>query len=246
MAEKHKPEDAQALLEEAKMNALERKITAKQTELDRFAEDLHKAKLQAEALEQSIEKVTSAIAESNGHLDRLASQKKRLLEILEIVTLRSEAERTKLEGLRMLATAQKKSLDAIAKSNEETDIKTGIARSEMGVLSPKELPIIGAASGQESGTGKSGNSAELRKKLGKVSYAATSANTAAREAMAAASAKIQQADAAAAKAAAKGSELAIEEIPNLPPKNAAPDQSGTLPKGEPGKDAAPEKKRSKR
>jgi chromosome segregation ATPase len=246
-AETRKAENAQALLDEAKTTALERKIATKQTELDRLAEDLHKAKLQADGLEKSIEKVTAAIAESNGHLDQLASQKKRLLEILEIVTLRSDAERTKVEGLKMLANAQKKSLDAIAKCNDETELKSGIARVEMGLLSPKELQIIGAAEGPDSATGKRGNATEMRRKLGKVSYAASAANTSAREALTAASAKIQQADAAGAKASARGSELGIEEIPNLPHRNADSDLSATLPKGDaaPATDGTTAKKRSK-
>ena len=70
-------ESAQALLEEAKLNELERKIAAKQTELGRLNEDLNKARQQADGLEKSIEKVGTAVIESNGHLDQLAGQKKR-------------------------------------------------------------------------------------------------------------------------------------------------------------------------
>jgi hypothetical protein len=87
----------------------------------------------------------------------------------------------------------------------------------------------------------------MRRKLGKVSYAASSANSSAHEAITAASAKIQQADAAGAKAATRGSELGIEEIPNLLPKHADSDLSATLPKGNtaPATGGTPEKKPSK-
>ena len=244
-----KPENAQALLEEMKTNALERKITAKQTELDRLDEDSHKARLQADALEKSIEKVTAAIAESGGQINQFDAQKKRLMEMVEVVTLRSEAERTKAEGLRLLGIAQKKLLDASARYREEMELKTGIARVEMSVLSPKELPIIGAAGGAERGNGKHETATEMRKKLAKVSATNYTANNAAREAIAAASAKLQQADAAGAKAARRGSELGIEEIQNLPPKNS--DDLGlslTLPRGDtaPAKGGTPQKKPSKR
>lgn len=244
-----KTENAQALLEEVKTQSLERKIAAKQTELDRLDEDAHKAKLQAEALERSIEKVTAAIAESNGHIEQIDAQKKRLTEMLEIVALRSDAERTKSEGLKLLGKAQKKLLDAIAKNTEEMELKSGIARVEMNQLSPKELPIIGAAGGVEAGNGKHGTATEMRKKLVKVSSTNYTANIAAREAIAAASGKLQQADAAWAKAARRGSELGIEEIQNLPPRNT--DDLGlstTLPRGDtaPAKGSTPEKTRSKR
>ena len=240
-------ENAQALLEEAKTNELERKIAAKQTELSRLNEDLNKAKQQSDGLGASIEKVSAAVTESNGHLDQLAGQKKRLSEMLELVTLRIEAEKMKAEGLRMLATAQTKSLGSIAKRNEETDLRTSIASAEMSLLSPKALPIIGAADGQDSGPNRQGNPTELRKRLEKVTHATSTANTTARDAMIAASAKLQQADAAGAKAARRGSELGIDEIPELPGGKDGLDLSSTLPAtgAAAGKSGVPEKKRLK-
>ena len=234
-------ESAQALLEEAKLNELERKIAAKQTELGRLNEDLNKARQQADGLEKSIEKVGTAVIESNGHLDQLAGQKTRLAEMLELVTLRIEAEKMKAEGLRMLGKAQSKSLDAVARHNEETDLRTNIAGAEMSLLSPKALPIVGAADGQESGQNRQGNPVELRKRLDKVSHTTSTANIAAREAMTAASAKLQQADAASAKAARRGSELGIDEIPELPGGKDGLDLSATLP----SRDTAPGKKKPK-
>ena len=105
-----KTENAQALLEEAKMNELERKIAAKQMELSRLNEDLNNARQQADGLEKSIDKVSTAVIESNGHLDQLTVQKKRLTEMLGLVSLRMDAEKMKVEGLRMLGKAQTKAL----------------------------------------------------------------------------------------------------------------------------------------
>lgn len=248
MGETGKIENAQALLEEAKMNELERKIAAKQTELERLNEDMNKARQQADGLEKSIGKVGTAVIESHGHLDQLASQKKRLTEMLELVTLRIDAEKTKVEGLKMLGIAQSKSLEAIARRNEETDLKTNIGKAEMSLLSPKALPIIGAADGQETGPGKQGNPTEMRKRLAKVNHVTFTAGAAAREAMVAASAKLQQADAAGARAARRGSELGIDEIPPLPGEKDSLDLSANLPTGGnlPTKQGATDKKHPKR
>lgn len=238
-----KTPNAQALLEEAKANALQRKLAAKQTELDRFDEDLKKARVQSEGLQQSLDNVTAATAESNDHLAQLAAQKKRLTEMLEIVTLRSEAERAKMEGLKMLGIAQKKSLDAIAKGNEETELKAIIGKAEINLLSPKDLPVIGASNAHDSGRSRPESTTEMRKKLGKVSSSTVTANISAREAMITASAKLQQADAAGAKATRRATELGITEIPTLPPSsNEEIDLSGAAPQVQP----ASEKKRSKR
>lgn len=245
-------EDAQLLLEEAKTNELERKISAKQTELERYNEDLNRAREQADALEKSIDKVGVAVGETNAHLDQLASQKRRLTQMLELVTMRIEAEKTKADGLRMLGAAQTKALGAIARRNEETELKTNIAKADLAVLSPKELPIIGAADGPESGPGKHTSATEMRKRLEKVNHTTIAAGTAAREAMVAATAKLQQADAAGAKAARRGSELGIDEIPELPGEKESLDLSATLPAAMPGADSLPtkkgtaEKKRAKR
>ena len=252
VAEAGRTENAQLLLEEAKTTELERKIAAKQTELERHNEDLNKAREQADALEKSIEKVGAAVGETNAHLDHLASQKKRLMQMLELVTLRIEAEKTKVEGLRMLGGAQTKSLAAIARRNEETELRSHITKTDLGLLSPKALPIIGAADGPDSGPGKLGSAADLRKRLEKVNHTTVAASAAARDAMLAATAKLQQADAAGAKAARRGSELGIDEIPELPGEKDGLEISATLPAAMPGADSlptkkgTPEKKRTKR
>ena len=252
VAETGKSENAQLLLEEAKTTELQRKINTKQTELERYNEDFNKAREQADALEKSIEKVSMAVGETNAHLDHLASQKRRLAQMLELVTLRIEAEKTKAEGLRMLGGAQTKSLSAIARRNEETELRSNISKADLGLLSPKALPIIGAADGPESGPGRQGSAAELRKRLEKTVHTTVAAGTLARDAMVAATAKLQQADAAGAKAARRGSELGIDEIPELPGEKEGLEIAATLPAAMPGADSlptkkgAPEKKRSKR
>ena len=251
-AETGRSETAQLLLEEAKTTELQRKVTAKQTELERYNEDLNRAREQADALEKSIEKVGLAVGETNAHLDELTSQKKRLTQLLELVTLRIEAEKTKVEGLRMLGGAQTKSLAAIARRNEETELRSNISKADLGLLSPKALPIIGAADGPESGPGKQGSATDLRKRLEKTVHATVAAGTLARDAMTSATAKLQQADAAGAKAARRGSELGIDEIPELPGEKEGLGISATLPAAMPGADSLPtkkgatEKKRSKR
>ena len=251
-AENGRMENAQLLLEEAKTTELQRKVTSKQTELERYNEDFNRAREQADALEKSIEKVSAAVGETNAHLDHLAGQKRRLTQMLELVTLRIEAEKTKVEGLRMLGGAQTKSLTAIARRNEETELRSHIAKTDLGLLSPKALPIIGAADGAESGLGKPGSATDSRKRLEKVMHTTVAAGTLARDAMTAATVKLQQADAAAAKAARRGSELGIDEIPELPGEKEGLEIAATLPAAMPGADSLPtkkgaaEKKRTKR
>ena len=247
-----KMESAQLLLEEAKTHDLERKILSKQTELERYNEDLNRAREQADALEKSIDKVSMAVGETNAHLDQLASQKRRLTQMLELVTLRIEAEKTKVDGLRMLGGAQTKSLASIARRNDETELRSNIAKAELGLLSPKALPIIGAQDAPESGPGKQENATEMRKRIEKVVHTTLAAATLARDAMNAATLKLQQADAAGAKAARRGSELGIDEIPELPGEKEGLEISSALPASMPAADAlptkkgTPEKKRTKR
>src|SRR2546430_2056611 len=76
-SETESPQDARALLNEAKKIAYERKVAAKQTEMGRLSEDLTKAKQQSDEFEKSVEKVGSAISETAKQLDQIMSEKKR-------------------------------------------------------------------------------------------------------------------------------------------------------------------------
>ena len=212
-------QNVRTLLDEAKKSAYERKVSAKQKEMDRLSEDLTKGNEEIDGLEKSVEKVGTAVTDTAAHLDQLAADKKRVTQELELINLRIEAEKVKAEGLRLLETANRKSLDALAKRNEETELRTSIGAMELRQIEAKAPPDI-VASGPETRVAKGGLTlTELRKKLEKAEGATSRANLIAREAMTTASSRLQQAETAAAKADKKQGEVALEKNPGFPGGN---------------------------
>ena len=228
---------AQELLEKARQSEYERKLAAKQTALDRLAEDLKKGKEQADGLEKMIDTLGSAVTEANGHFDELTALRRIQPKVMEVISLKLEAEGLRVEGLKLLRAAQTKTLDALAKRNEEIDLRTALSAAEMRLFAKKSLGSSAGPEILESGPNKPLSLTEQRRALEKAERAAETAETIAREAMQTASSRLRQADAAAAKAENRRVELGIEEIPSVPVE-----KRGV----EPSPKAAPAKDRSRR
>ncbi len=209
--------NAKLLLDEAKKNQAERKRAMMQKEMDRLTEDGKKGKQEMDDLEKSISKVGGAVTETKGLLDQLTGRKTHIIQDLELMHLRIDAERLKSEGLALLNSAHVKAMDALAKRNEELDLRTSLVSAEIQKLSSPEN-----AGEPHAKTGKSDSSpttTELRRNLAKAESRSSVANSRSREAMDAASQKLQQADAAAAKVEKKQAEFAVEKDPNAPAVN---------------------------
>jgi chromosome segregation ATPase len=219
LAETGSTGNAKALLEAAKKSALERKLAAKQTELDRLGEDLKKGKQEIDELQKSVYSVGNAVTEATGHLNRLGAQKKTHTQELELVNLRIDAEKLKSEGLKLLSTAHGKSMEALAKRTEELDLKTTLVAAEIRALSGTGSTKAAAPEGKGSKAKAAPTITDLRKQLVKAENATSIASYRAREAMEAASAKLQQAEAAAAKAEKKQTEIGLEKNPSFPGGN---------------------------
>ncbi len=201
--------NAQALVEEAKKGEFERKLAAKQTVADRLAEDLKKGKSEIEELEKSIGKVGGATTESTGELGKLDANRKRLTRDLELLDLQITAEKLKAEGLRLLGTAHAKSREASAKRVEEIELRTALVSAEMRALAGISTAEPAASGPKASRTKQQGpTTTDLRRQLYKAEQATINAGFNAREAMDAASQKVRQADAAAAKAEKRRVEIA--------------------------------------
>ena len=212
--------NAKALLEESKVIDYEQRIAAKKTEMDRLNEDLKKGADEIDALEKRIQKVGGAADDANKQLDQLTSLKKRASVELELLNLRIEAERLKGEGLRLLQAANRKLQDAAAKRNEETTARTALVAAET-----RQFATKAPAAAADSGPAKlhvaknEPTLTEWRRKLEKTERATALAESHAREAMAVAGTKLQEAEAAAAKAEKKQEDLALEKDPSFPGGN---------------------------
>lgn len=212
--------NAQALVEEAKKGEFERKLAAKQTVADRLAEDLKKGKHEIDELEKSIGKVSGATTEATGELGKLDADRKRLTRDLELVDLRISAEKLRAEGLKLLGTAHAKSREASARRVEEIELRTTLVSAEMRALAGISTTEPAASGPRASRSKQQGPTlTELRRQLYKAEQATINASANARLAMDAAAQKVQQADAAAAKAEKRRVELAQMGNPALPGGN---------------------------
>lgn len=228
-AQNAEPENAKALLEKVKRRDLDRQLAAGQTYLDRLAEDLAKGRKEAETMQTNIDATKGLQKETAAQLSQFTGQRKRLEQVIALTALRIEAEKLKGEGLQLLADAQAKSLAALNKRAEETELRASVGAAELKLLGQAEaVPATEPA-------GKAHASlSELRKKLAASEVLAANAEKIAREAMRAASARLDQADLAGAKAKKKAGmvegdlpEIAekpvdLEEKQPAPVKKAAP------------------------
>ncbi|MCE9609740.1 MAG: hypothetical protein K8R23_05980 [Chthoniobacter sp.] len=197
LAQAEEPDNAQSLLENVKRSALERQIAAKQTDLDRLSEDLAKGQKAAETMEGNITATGNLATASSGQLEKLNIQKKRLEQVLELTKMRIEAETLKADGLKMLADAQGKALAALKKRADETSVRLEVGQAELKQLTPGGEV---AAEPAGKGTGKVHSPlSDMRKKLSSAETASSNAEQIAREAMRAASSKLDLANAASGK-----------------------------------------------
>lgn len=218
--------NASALLDEAKLIDYEQRVAAKQTEMDRLNEDLKKGTEAIAALDKNIQKVGNAADDATKQLDQFTAQKKRATVELELLNLRIEAEKLKGEGLRMLQGANRKAQEAVAKRNEETDARTALVAAETRHIATKS-PVTPVASGPSKQTAKSEPTlTDWRKKLGKAEHATAIAESQAREAMTAASTRLQQAEAAAARVEKKQADIGRENDSSFPGGNDPLNPSG--------------------
>jgi len=189
-------ENATALLNEAKKTQHERKRAAKQKELDRISEDVNTGKKEVADLEKTMAQVGSAVNESKSNLDLLAGRRMSATQDLELLAIRSEAEKLKAEGLALLNTAYALAMDAMARRKQELDLKAAIVSAEI-----QKLPESGnvAESGPKKDKTDIPSVSELRKNLAKAEARTPLADYRARQAMEAASQKLRQAEAVAAK-----------------------------------------------
>jgi hypothetical protein len=205
-AENESADNAQSFLESVKKRELERQMAAKQTELNRLAEDVEKEKKEAETMQANIAATGDLHKESTSQLEKLGAQKKRMEQVLELTRMRIEAEALKAEGLKMLADAQGKTLAALNKRAEETQARIALGAAELKQLSPGTFEPNEEAAGKQAGKGQT-TVGDLRKKLAASVSLSASAERIAREAMTAASSKLDLANAAGGKAKKKAANV---------------------------------------
>lgn len=200
LAENAEPENAKTLLEKVKRRDLDRQMAAGQTYLDRLAEDLAKGRKEAETMQANIEATSNLIKETAANHSQFVGQRKRLEQVISLTAMRIEAEKLKGEGLQLLADAQAKALAALNKRGEETELRAAVGAAELKLLAADSAPVT-ETTGKEARAHTPMN--DLRKKLAASEVVAANAEKIAREAMRAASAKLELADIAGAKAKRK-------------------------------------------
>lgn len=218
--------NATSLLDETKLIDYEQRIAAKKTEMDRLNEDLKKGTEEIGAIDKRISKVGTAVDEATKQLEQFTAQKKRATAELELLNLRIEGEKLKGDGLRMLQAANRKSQEAVEKRNEETNARTALVAAETRYLATK-APVSPVESGPEPSKTHGAKTApktdltltDWRKKVAKAEQATTLAESHAREAIAAAGVKLQEAENAAAKVEKKQAEVALDKDPGFPGGN---------------------------
>jgi hypothetical protein len=206
-------EKTQELLKKAEQIEYEHTMAAKQREVDRVNEDIQNGKKHADDLEKMINTLGTELSGAKSRRDQLALVRRQQPKVLEVISMRLEAENLRAEGLMMLEAAEKKALDALLKRNEEAEQRNTLNALEMKVFAAK---FIGS---DEPAPKQDPSLTELRKKLEKAERTANNAGTIAREAMKAASLKLQLANNAAASAENRRMELGLDEIPQLPVQN---------------------------
>lgn len=230
------PGSAQDYFKEVKQRDLEREIAAKQIEVNRQGEDLAKVRSEGDVLKRSIAVIDAAASEASTNLERLSEERARLAQALEVATMRVEAEKLKVAGLKMLSEGQGKALSYTTSLSEVTERKAEIAAAELKLITFQDLPhqddevILDPGSpmkpsGTDAKAKLKSQLADLRKKSPKSQQTLLDANTAATTAIGAASAKLAQADAATAKADQRTKEI---QNSDLAPVAAGPDEKPAI------------------
>lgn len=199
------------LLESVKKREVESQLAVKQTEIQRLNEDLQKQEKEQASLQQSMDSIAIAVAESNDLLDQYLARKKYLTRALELTTQRIDAERLKVDGLKTLSDAQAKERDRVAKQYESTGIRANIEGANLRIISQKQPSAEGEAVPKDATAKLLSEIADLKKKLDKSERNAVAAAKLAREAMLSASEKLVQAENAGAKAKKTAEEWNLNE-----------------------------------
>jgi chromosome segregation ATPase len=210
LAQDAQPENARSLLMELKQRDLERQVVAKQREIERTNGDLRLARTQAQKLQESIDATSSLMGDTSSYLDQLIAQKARLEQVVELTTLRIDAEKQKVDGLKALGEAQFKALESVIKHIEETEARTNLATAELKILN--DTPELEPVAEGPSGTSKTPPEiVDLRKKAAANKQSLAAMDKSASEAMRTAAVKLEAADVAAIKAKRKAVDLGLDE-----------------------------------
>lgn len=217
------------LLESVKKRELDSQLAIKQTELQRLNEDLQKRENEQASLQQSMDAIAIAVAESNDLLDQYLARKKYLVRALELTTQRIEAERLKVDGLKTLSDAQAKERDHVSKRFDSTTIRSNIEGANFRILSQKQTPPEGEAAPKDATAKLLSEIADLKKKLERSERNASAAAKLAREAMTSASEKLLQAENAGSKARRTAEEWGLNENAEPVAERVQPDAAGDAP-----------------
>lgn len=209
-AEEALPENAKTLLMELKQRDLERQVEGKKREIERTNGDLRLARMQAQKLQESIDATGSLLGDTTAYLDQLTAQKARLEQVIELTSLRIDAERQKVDGLKALGDAQFRALESVIKHIEETETRGNLAGAELKAMS--DAPQLEPVALGDGAIGKaSPEILELRKKAVVHKQALVAMDKSANDAMKAAAVKLELADVAAIKAKRKAVDLGLDE-----------------------------------
>ena len=242
LARAAEPADARekplVLLESVKKREIESQLALKQTEIQRLNEDLQKQENDQASLQQSMDSIAIAVAESNDLLEQYLARKKYLSRALELTTQRIDAERLKADGLKTLSDAQAKERDHVAKRFESTTIRSNIEGANFRILSQKQTPAEGDVAPKDMTAKLLSEIADLKKKLERSERNASSAAKLAKDSMAVASEKLVQAENAGVKAKKTAEEWSLNDNAEPVAEKLEPDPASINPKG----DSAAEKK----
>ena len=227
------------LLETVKKRELETQLALKQTEIQRLNEDLEKQEKEQVSLQQSMDAIAIAVAESNDLLEQYLARKKYLMRALELTMQRIDAERMKVDGLKTLSDAQGKEREHVAKQLDSTKIRSNIEGANLRILSYKQAPPPEGQAVPKDATAKLlSEIVDLRKRLDMSERKTAAAAKLARDAMSSASAKLVQAENAGVKAKKTAEDWNLNENAEPVAEKVDPDPPSIDPKG----DSAVEKK----
>ena len=210
------PQKTQVLLDQVKKSELDREVAAKQTSIDRLKEDLDRNKKDAEGLQKTINTTSDLVNDSTKRYEELTAERKRLQHDLNLTLARIDAEGEKIDGLRNLTAAQGKSLNALTRHIEETEVRTQLRAAEMQAIAEGKL-----APGDDTEDKRHPELVKLRKALSIAEAKTASEEKLARGAMKSAASKVQVADLAAARVQRMADETGAEKT-DAAPKEVAP------------------------
>ncbi len=209
LAQEADQENARSLLLELKQRDLERQVVAKQREIERTNGDLRLARMQAQKLQESIDATNSLMGDTATYLEQLQAQKMRLEQVVELTSLRIDAEKQKVDGLKALGEAQFKAIESVIKHIEETETRANLVNAELKILN--DTPNLEPVAEGPGSTRTPPEIVELRKKASADKQTLATMEKSAGEAMRSAATKLEAADVAAIKAKRKAIDLGLDE-----------------------------------